>query len=103
MQAMTYGTIPVVTPVGGLVDTVVDADRHPDLGNGFASRDVSTAGFVAALHRATAAWRSATRRRQVIGNGMRADWSWEVPAADYVAEYRAACASAAQRARLRQG
>ncbi len=34
MQAMAYGTIPVVTAVGGLVDTVIDADRSAQ-GNGF--------------------------------------------------------------------
>ncbi|MFW6198695.1 MAG: glycogen synthase, partial [Acidobacteriota bacterium] len=34
MYAMRYGSIPVATPVGGLADTVVDADEHPDSGNG---------------------------------------------------------------------
>ena len=50
MQAMAYGTIPVVTPVGGLVDTVLDADRHRD-GTGFVAATLDEAGVVDALHR----------------------------------------------------
>ena len=38
MQAMAYGSIPVVTDVGGLHDTVIDADAHRRTGTGFVSR-----------------------------------------------------------------
>ncbi|MGI9614950.1 MAG: glycogen synthase, partial [Acidimicrobiales bacterium] len=52
MQAMTYGSIPVVTDVGGLHDTVVDADRDRAAGTGFVTSSVDAAGVVDALHRA---------------------------------------------------
>lgn len=88
MQAMAYGTIPVVTPVGGLVDTVVDADLDPENGNGFVARTVNAAGLTDALHRAVAAWRVKRRRAQIIRNGMSVDWSWHGPAGEYAAMYR---------------
>jgi starch synthase len=87
MQAMAYGTIPVVTDVGGLHDTVVDADAFPDTGNGFVSRTVSTAGLVDALHRAVRAWSTRKRRAAIIANGMSADWSWVGPATTYRSLY----------------
>ncbi len=34
MQSMRYGTLPLVTDVGGLHDTVVDVDREPTHGTG---------------------------------------------------------------------
>ncbi len=88
MQAMTYGTIPVVTDVGGLRDTVIDADEAPDLGTGFVSRSVDTAGTVDALHRAVRAWRSTNRRSAIRGRGMAIDWSWSGPAGRYREIYR---------------
>jgi starch synthase len=87
MQAMVYGTIPVVTDVGGLHDTVLDDDRHRLKGNGFVAGSVDTAGVVDALHRAVRAWRSPRRRSGIIDRGMGADWSWDGPAAEYLALY----------------
>ena len=86
MQAMAYGTIPVVTDVGGLRDTVIDADRHTD-GNGFVAGEVGIAGVVDALHRALAAWRQPSRRRQIVDRGMRTDWSWSAPAMAFASLY----------------
>ncbi len=82
MQAMRYGAIPVVTPVGGLVDTVTDADRSPD-GNGFVSHTVDAAGFVDALHRAVRGFRHVRRRAAIQRRGMETDWSWDEPARNH--------------------
>lgn len=87
MQAMVYGAIPVTTSVGGLVDTVIDADSDDEHGNGFRSPHSSGAGLVDALHRAANAWRSPKRRSRIMANAMAHDWSWKTPAAEYVRVY----------------
>lgn len=92
MQAMAYGTIPVVTDVGGLRDTVVDADTDPEAGTGFISLSVDTAGLVDAIHRASRAWNSTRRRSALRYRGMSIDWSWAGPAEGYLELYRQAMA-----------
>jgi starch synthase len=88
MQAMRYGSLPVVTPVGGLVDTVIDSDFDPANGTGFVARDVSTTALVDALHRATRAVRQPARRNAIRKRAMTHDWSWRGPAAQHIALYR---------------
>ncbi len=87
MQAMAYGSIPVVTDVGGLHDTVIDADRDRSAGTGFVTGTVDTAGLVDALHRGVRAVRHAGRRRAIQGRGMTEDWSWTGPAARHLELY----------------
>lgn len=87
MQAMAYGAIPVVTRVGGLRDTVFDADLDRSSGNGF-SAPVDAAGLVDALHRGVRGVRHAGRRKAIQGRGMATDWSWDAPAAEHIATYR---------------
>ena len=87
MQAMAYGSIPVVTDVGGLHDTVVDADTDRTHGTGFVSATVDTAGLVDALHRGVRALRHGARRRAIQGRGMTEDWSWTAPAARHLELY----------------
>lgn len=89
MQAMRYGTIPVVSPVGGLLDTVTDADTHPRAGTGFVMGEVSADGLAEALERAVRAWTNPIRRTVITKRGMHTDWSWDTPAAEYLELYRA--------------
>ena len=89
MQAMRYGSIPIVTDVGGLHDTVVDADIYPESGNGFVAEEVSAESVSDAMRRAVKAWRSTRRRGAIRKAGMTRDWSWTVPARDYAALYEA--------------
>ena len=56
MQAMRYGTLPVVTDVGGLHDTVIDIDDHPVEGTGLvARRGRAPLALLDALHRGVSA------------------------------------------------
>jgi len=87
MQAMRYGAIPVVTPVGGLVDTVPDIDAGPD-GHGFVADGVTGVGVVSALFRAARLLADRRRHVPLVRRIMELDWSWRDPAAQYVAEYR---------------
>lgn len=89
MQAMAYGTIPVVTPVGGLVDTVIDADASPRAGTGFVAVTIDGIGMLDALHRGVAAWRSKRRRSAIQKRGMDIDWSWDEPTRRHLELYRA--------------
>ncbi len=93
MQAMQYGTIPIVTPVGGLVDTVVDADADPD-GTGFVAQTVDALGVLDAIHRAVRAWHVRTRRQGIQKRGMAIDWSWAGPTEQHIAVYRDAVEAA---------
>jgi starch synthase len=87
---MEYGTIPVVTAVGGLVDTVIDADVNRTAGTGFISDSVDTPGVVDALHRAVRAWKHPRRRQSIQQRGMVSDWSWTEPALLHIDAYESA-------------
>ena len=88
MQAMRYGTLPVVTDVGGLHDTVVDIDDHPDDGTGLVARTATPVALLDALHRGVRALGVPARRQAMQRRGMTADWSWDGPARQHVALYQ---------------
>jgi starch synthase len=89
MQAMAYGSLPVVTDVGGLHDTVCDDDRQRGEGTGFVAPSVDTTALIDALHRAVRALRQPSRRKAIQRRGMTRDWSWVAPAQEHVRHYRA--------------
>lgn len=86
MQAMRYGTVPVVTAVGGLVDTVPDADASA-AGLGFVAAEVSSEHLLAALFRAARRVTNKRRRAALQKRMMSIDWSWSAPAREYEALY----------------
>ncbi len=88
MYSQAYGTPPVVAPVGGLVDSVADADAEPHNGTGFVMRSCDAAGLDEALHRVFAAWAEPARWRRIQANGMARDFGWEDSAQAYLAVYQ---------------
>ncbi len=87
MQAMRYGTLPIVTATGGLVDTVPDVDETRD-GVGVVARRVDTAHLVGAAYRAARVLTNKRRRVAVQRRMMKLDWSWTGPAEHYRDLYR---------------
>ncbi|MFK8024033.1 MAG: glycogen synthase [Ilumatobacter sp.] len=86
MQAMRYGTVPVVTAVGGLVDTVPDADRQAS-GLGVVADEVSTVHLLAAMFRAARIVSKKRSRKAIQKRMMGVDWSWAAPARRYADLY----------------
>jgi starch synthase len=92
MIAMKYGVVPVVRRVGGLADTVFDAnfsDRPFAERNGFVFDHLTPEGLESALSRAIGLWFQHPKYfRELRLNGMRADYSWARPAERYLDIYR---------------
>lgn len=87
MEAMAYGAVPVVSGVGGLRDTVIDADLVPARGTGFVAATSDAMHIVDAVHRALRATRDRRRWGRIQRRGMTADWSWARPAAAHAQLY----------------
>ena len=87
MQAMRYGTMPVVTAVGGLVDTVPDADTHAT-GRGIVAAEATTEHLLAALFRAARRIAKKRQRTAIRNRIMAIDWSWTAPAQRYLELYQ---------------
>ena len=85
MNAMRYGTVPVVHATGGLKDTVPPCDENGEGGLGFTFQSYNADDFLAAIERALNLYRNnpdgfhALQRREMCQ-----DFSWNVPAGRYM-------------------
>lgn len=82
LYAMRYGAVPVVHPVGGLRDTVLDVEFHPDCPNGFYMKEWSGLALKEALNRALAVYSTPVWSRYVK-NCMSFDSSWSRSTQEY--------------------
>ena len=87
MYSQVYGTVPVVSRVGGLADTVVDADADPEHGTGLMC-EPNTASLLDALQRALVLHTDQPRYAAVQQRGMAHDFSWKVAAGAYERLYQ---------------
>ena len=89
--SLRYGTIPIVRAVGGLADTVRDADEHPRDGNGYSFSQYDRAAFSGALARGLRAFRrDGDQWNELRGRAMHEDHPWTASAAQYVDVYKLA-------------
>lgn len=87
MYSQVYGTIPVVSRVGGLADTVTDADAEPASGTGLMCYP-NAASLRDALQRALLLAADKPRFAAVQQRAMARDFSWKVAAAGYERLYQ---------------
>lgn len=84
--ALRYGTIPVARAVGGLADTIIDADGS-ERGYGFLFTDYTAEELVHAVGRAMAAYSDRKRWETLVARGMALDFSWKTSAMAYAKLY----------------
>jgi starch synthase len=87
MYSQVYGTIPVVSRVGGLADTVSDVDAEPAAATGITCPP-TVAGVGAALERALRLFAEPRQWAAVQRRGMARDFSWRTAAGAYERLYR---------------
>jgi starch synthase len=91
LYGLRYGTLPVVRRVGGLADTVVDADEsavRAGTANGFTFDAPHPHALASAVARAVELWRQPASWRALMTHAMRQDFSWRGPARQYELLYR---------------
>jgi starch synthase len=89
--ALRYGAVPVVARVGGLADTVIDANPmalSAGTATGIQFSPVTGEALDAAIGRTVALWRQPALWAALQKNGLRTDVSWTRPAAAYADLYR---------------
>jgi len=93
LYSLRYGTIPIVTNVGGLADTVIalnDKQSNLELATGFMMRDITAKNLYEQIVNALHLYQTPDKWQRLALNGMQRDWSWQRSAQQYVALYKLA-------------
>ena len=89
MNAMRYGTVPVVHATGGLRDTVPPADENGEGGLGFTFQSYNADDFLDAVKRCLKLYNcSRPQFRALQRTDMQQDFSWDKPAGRYMELFR---------------
>ena len=85
MNAMRYGTVPVVHATGGLKDTVPPCDENGEGGLGFTFQSYNADDFLAAIKRCLNLYNhNRDAFNALVKKDMGEDFSWNVPAGRYM-------------------
>ena len=89
MNAMRYGTVPVVHATGGLKDTVPPCDEAAKEGLGFTFQSYNADDFYAAIKRCLNLYNGNRQAFQALQiRDMSQDFSWDVPARKYMEAFQ---------------
>jgi starch synthase len=93
LYSLRYGTLPVVRAVGGLADTVVDANEHnlrAQKATGFVFQQPTSTGLLEAVRRAIKLWHDTSIWQSLQSRAMSMDFSWHRSADKYLELYSSA-------------
>jgi starch synthase len=96
LYGLRYGTLPLVRRVGGLADTVIDADdaaQAEGRATGFVFDAATPRALLQAVWRARTLWQQRGAWQRLMRQGMGQDLSWQQPAREYLQLYRTARAA----------
>ncbi|MGJ0424965.1 glycogen synthase GlgA [Methylocystis sp.] len=96
LYALRYGAVPIVSRVGGLKDTIVDANEmalQADVATGLQFSPTTAEALALTLREAERLFGDAETWRKIQVNGMRTDVSWRNPARRYAKLFRDAVAA----------
>ncbi len=95
MYSLRYGTLPLVTPVGGLADTVINYSDNPETATGFIIDDATPEALRQGIDQCVGAFSNKSLWAQLQHNGMTTSFSWEKSALLYQQLYKTALGDAA--------
>jgi starch synthase len=90
LYGLAYGTPPIVSPTGGLADSVCDSNETTLKSNqatGFVINTVSELALLVTIERALAAWKDKKLWRKIQRNGMQQPLGWDLSAQLYLELY----------------
>jgi starch synthase len=90
MYSLKYGTVPLVRATGGLEDTIQDYSPKTGEGTGFKFQNYSSKDFLDKVRQALVLYRHRERWKELMIRGMKADFSWQRAAREYVNLYKKA-------------
>jgi len=88
VYALRYGTVPVVSPVGGLLDTVEEYDAQIDEGTGFVMEKLTGKSLMDSVKKAIALYKDSEKWQELQKRIMKEDFSWEISAKRYLDIYK---------------
>jgi starch synthase len=91
--ALRYGAVPIVSGVGGLSDTVADAEEADTAATGFKFAPVTLDNLAGTLRNAGNAFHDKHAWRRLQHEGMSTDVSWRNRASQYAALYQEVAAA----------
>ncbi len=90
LQGLRYGCVPVAARTGGLLDTVIDIDEHPDDATGFLFQAGDAGALADVAARVVGVFGDLARWQGLQRRGMAQDLGWKRAAMRYVEVYERA-------------